>query len=200
MRKSVFIFGGGASITFLVSLALMLSMANVCFADTQPPAPMPTLAPDIKLDLKPAPGVAKPAVKPAATVHYIDVEPMAVVQNPQKYMDKNIKMKGTFDKFSVVGLDYKPAFRASEDYILFLIRKSTVKDHVIPLAEMKLFMTRKEAEKYIDLESGDEIQFSGKLFSAALGDPWIDVDSITILKKNKKAEDKNKEVKQPDEE
>ncbi len=144
---------------------------------------------------------AKPTeTKPAATkveskpnVVYEDVSALAVAQNPQKYLNKNIRIKGIFDKFSVVGLDYKPAFRSSEDYILFLIRKAEVKGHVIPLAEMKLFITRKEAEKHIDLESGDEIQFTGKVFATALSDPWIDVDSITIVTKSKKHLEKDKE-------
>ena len=128
---------------------------------------------------------ASPAAKPAVTTTYQDVLPLSVVQNPQKYVGKNIRIKAIFDKFSVVGLDYKPAFRSSEDYILFLIRKTECKGHIIPLAEMKLFITRKKAEKFIDLESGDEIEFTGKVFSAALGDPWIDVDDLKILSSKK---------------
>lgn len=128
---------------------------------------------------------APTAVKPAAVTTYQDVLPMNVVQNPQKYLGKNIRIKAIFDKFSVVGLDYKPAFRSSEDYILFLIRKTESKGHIIPLAEMKLFITRKKAEKFIDLESGDEIEFTGKVFSAALGDPWIDVNDLKILSSKK---------------
>lgn len=118
--------------------------------------------------------------------NYINVNPLEVVATPQKYLNKNIRIKGTFDKFSVVGLDYKPAYRSSEDYILFLIKRTEIKGHIIPLAEMKIFMTRKMAEKYIDLETGDEIEFTGKVFSTALSDPWIEIDSLKILNKVKK--------------
>ncbi len=127
----------------------------------------------------------------ATTKVYLDVNPLDVVANPQKYLNKDVKIRGIFDKFSVVGLDYKPAFRSSDDYILFLIKKNEIKGHSIPLAEMKIFIKRKEAEKFIDLDAGDEIQFTGKVFSTALSDPWIDVDTLTVLNKVKKAATKD---------
>ena len=42
-------------------------------------------------------------------------------------------------------------------------------------------MKRTEAEKHIDLDSGDEIEFCGKVFSNALGDVWMDVEKFTVL-------------------
>lgn len=129
----------------------------------------------------------------AKDTYYEEVDALDVVKYPNKYKNRCIKINAIFDKFSVVGLDYKPAFRSSEDYILFLIRKTEIKGHIIPLAEMKIFITRDEAEKYIDLESGDAIQFTGKVFSTALGDPWIEVNSLKIIdKKNKKTEAEKK--------
>lgn len=134
----------------------------------------------------PAAQQVKPVLKNEKTaIIYQDAAPLSVVQNPGKYLNKNIRMNAIFDKFSVVGLDYKPAFRSSEKYILFLIRKCEKNGHIIPLSEMKLFITREKAEKFIDLESGDEIEITGKVFSLALGDPWIDVDNLKILKSNK---------------
>ena len=49
------------------------------------------------------------------------------------------------------------------------------------------------AEKNIDLDAGDEIEFTGKVFSTALGDPWMDVDSFKVLtvKKPKKESAEN---------
>lgn len=120
---------------------------------------------------------------------YIDAKALDIVANPAKYLNKYVKVKAKFDKFSNLGLDYKPAFRSSEKYISFLIKRDDVINHTIPLSEMKIFMQRSEAEKYIDLEVGDEIEFSGFVFSNALGDVWIDVEKFTVL--TTKSKDKN---------
>ena len=48
---------------------------------------------------------------------------------------------------------------------------------------MKLFLKRDVAEKFIDLKTNDEIQISGTVFSDALGDAWIDVNKLTLIKK-----------------
>ncbi len=114
---------------------------------------------------------------------YQNVNSIDVVNNPNNYLNKKVKMDATFDKFSTLGLDYKPAFRNSKDYISFLIRRNDVVDHVIPLSEMKLFLKRDLAEKFIDLESGDKVQIFGHVFSNALGDPWIEVQSLKITQK-----------------
>ena len=52
-------------------------------------------------------------------------------------------------------------------------------DHVMPLPEMKLFLKRKDAEKFIDLESGDKIVIDGNVFSMARGDLWIEITKLT---------------------
>ena len=48
---------------------------------------------------------------------------------------------------------------------------------------MKLFLKRKEAEKFIELKTDDEIQIKGIVFSDALGDAWVDVTDINLIKK-----------------
>lgn len=119
--------------------------------------------------------------------YYINTKPLDVVKNPNKYLNKKIRIKATFDKFTNLGLDYKPAMRSSQEYISFLILRDDVGENIIPLSEMKLFITRKMAEKFIELETGDKIQIEGTLFSTALSDSWIDVKKITIIsKKNPK--------------
>ena len=123
------------------------------------------------------------------------VDAMDVVKYPSRYLNRKIKIDAIFDKFSVVGLDYKPAFRSSEDYILFLIRKTEVEGHIIPLSEMKIFIKRDEAEKYVDLEAGDKIQFTGKVFSNALGEPWIEVDCLTVKDKIKSEKELSSKLK-----
>lgn len=119
------------------------------------------------------------------------IAPLSVVEAPQKYLNKTVVMKATFDKFSTLGLDYKKAMRSSADYIGFLIQRDDVADHNVPLSEMKLFIKREYAEKFIELDTGDKIEITGKVFSTALGDPWIDVSKITIVQKKPNPE-KNK--------
>jgi len=110
------------------------------------------------------------------------VKPLDLVDNPDEYLNKKVKINAVFDKFSILGLDYKPAMRSSEKYITFLIQRPNVSND-IPLSEMKNFITREMAEKFIELNNGDTIEYTGTVFSTALGDVWIDVDNLTILKK-----------------
>ena len=121
----------------------------------------------------------------------INAMPLNIVANPSKYLNKTVKMQATFDKFSTLGLDYKKALRPSSDYIGILIQRDDVIDHNIPLSEMKLFLKKDLAEKYIDLDSGDKIEIVAKVFSTALNDPWLDIESLNVIKKAKKEENKD---------
>ena len=112
---------------------------------------------------------------------YVLTNPLDIVANPTKYLNKKVKIKAKFDKFSTLGLDYKPAFKNSEKYITFLIKRGNVLNYTVPLAEMKNFLSRDIAEKYIDLKPGDEIEYTGTVFSDALSDAWIDVNSFKVL-------------------
>ncbi len=133
-------------------------------------------------------GVQQSQVQTTKT--YINVNPLDIVARPNFYLNKNVKIKAKFDKFSTLGLDYKPALRSSEKYISFLIQRPDITDHNIPLSELKIFLDRNEAEKYIDLNSGDTVEFTGKVFSNALGDAWMDVDKFTVLSTKPKTETK----------
>lgn len=139
----------------------------------------------------------KPAAQAAAKskmppIVYEQVNPLTVVISPEKYLNKHIKIRAEFDKFSTLGLDYKPAYRSSEKYITFLIKRDDVINNVVPLSEMKNFLARDIAEKYIDLKPGDDIEYTGLVFSNALGDVWISVDNFTVLKQNTPAQDTTK--------
>lgn len=134
-----------------------------------------------KVSAQPAATQTKPA-NTATTVQVFQVAPLTVVNSPSSYLNKIVLMKAKFDKFSTLGLDYKPALRSSDDYISFLIKRDDT-THDIPLSEMKLFLKRDVAEKFIDLKTDDEIEIKGKVFSDALGDTWIDVSELKILKK-----------------
>ena len=117
---------------------------------------------------------------------YTRVNALEVVSNPYKFINRNIKIVGKFDKFSTLGLDYPPAMRSHEKYISFMIQRPDITNHNIPLSELKIFLKKEVAEKNIDLDAGDEIEFCGKVFSTALGDAWIDVHDFKVINKVKK--------------
>jgi hypothetical protein len=133
----------------------------------------------------------KPITKSKSIVNYIQVSPLSVVENPDKYLNKNITFEAEYVSFSSLGLDYPPAKRDSSKYISVLIKRDDVNTNVIPLSEMKIFITRELAEKNVDIETGDKVKIEGKVFSTALGDPWVDVDTFKIIS-IKKSDDKNK--------
>lgn len=107
---------------------------------------------------------------------------LAIVASPKSYLGKTVTFNAKFDKFSTLGLDYKTAYKSSEEYISFLIKRDDTA-HDIPLSELKLFLKREMAEKFVDLKLNDEIQITGNVFSDALGDAWIDVSNLVIIKK-----------------
>jgi len=163
-------------------LALIVSVAGLgCFAQVRenmisavtsaPPAQTKPVTEEPKQD-----NANEQAAKAAEPVH--SVNPLSVVKNPNAYLNKRINVVTRFGKFATLGLDYKPAFRSSETYISFLIFRPDT-DKNIPLSEMKLFIKRSAAEKLIDLKEGDKVQFSGTVFSNALGDAWVDVDNLS---------------------
>ncbi|MCM1265675.1 MAG: hypothetical protein NC200_05695 [Candidatus Gastranaerophilales bacterium] len=122
----------------------------------------------------------KPAVQHTIPLTNL-VNPIDVVKKPSSYIGKKINVSARFDKFATLGLDYKPAFRSSETYISFLIMRNDTNKN-IPLSEMKLFIKRSAAEKLIELKEGDKVQFTGTVFSSALGDAWVDVEKLEKIK------------------
>jgi len=120
---------------------------------------------------------------------FIQVKPLDLVNNPENYLNKNIKMYAQFNKFSTLGLDYDKAMRSSKDYISILIKRPDVAEqYTIPLSELKLFVKRGEAEKLLDMKNGDKIEITGKVFSTALNDPWVDAYTFKSLEPEQKKE------------
>lgn len=134
--------------------------------------------------------VATP-VKQTAPAVQAATKPLDIVNNPTAYLNQTVRMNATFDKFATLGLDYKTAMRSSEEYISFLILRDD-NEHDIPLSEMKLFLKRDMAEKHIDLKTNDKVFITGKVFSDALGDPWIDVIDLYITEKAPEKDGVNK--------
>lgn len=151
---------------------------------TTPPAKPKTKAasPDAaKKDNKPEKPSAAEIDASIASATYVDV--LALLQNPQAYLNKRVTFTGTFNRFADIALDYKKAFRDSRDYVTFFILRPDVTTSTIPLSELKLFFPRKKSSEVLDVEAGDKIQVVGTEFSTALGEPWIDVEHIKILEK-----------------
>jgi len=125
---------------------------------------------------------------------FMAVAPLDLVHNPNNFLNKDIKMTANFHKFSTLGLDYDKAMRSSKDFISILIKRPDVPDkYTIPLSEMKIIMKRDAAEDLLDMESGDKVEISGKVFSSALNDPWIEVyelNNLTPKKEEEKADKK----------
>lgn len=170
-------------------LAILVTVAGLgCFASSQISdnkfSAVPTAPPAQTKPVTETPAEAKPAAAVNNTVTPVKirlVNPLMVVKAPTMFLNKRINCIVRFDKFATLGLDYKPAFRSSENYISFLIFRPDT-DKNIPLPEMKLFLPRKSAEKFIDLKENDKVQFSGIVFSNALGDVWVDVDTLAKVK------------------
>ncbi len=129
----------------------------------------------------------KPLVKQAQSVAYLNVSPVEVVNNPSRYLNKNITFNAEFVAYTSLGLDYKPAYRDPNKFIGILVRRPDVSDYTIPLSEMKIFVSRETAEKNMELDAGDKVKISGKVFSTALGDPWVDVTGFTVVSKKEKS-------------
>ena len=137
------------------------------------------------------PSTVKLQAKTPANTQYITLKsPIMLVDNPAQYLNKHVEFTAKFNKFSNLGLDYPPTSRGSQVYTGFLIERDDVTTHVIPLSELKMFIKISDLKQYSDLTSGDKIKIKGKVFSAALGDPWLDIEGITILE-HPKSESKN---------
>ena len=163
----------------IISLFLSLFIANLSYgaAVQQKPAAQP--------QAKSTAQVSTPIQAP------INTTSLNIVAHPQYYLNKTVKIQATFDKFSTLGLDYSKAMRSSAKYIGILIQRDDVVHHNIPLSEMKLFLTKEMAEKHLDLDTGDKIELTAKVFSTALNDPWLDIVDLKIIKKVKKEDVKN---------
>lgn len=146
---------------------------------------LPSMAIEADVAVQPVAEVKKEIVK-KEVVKPICASSLDIIEEPAKYLNKDVKVKATFDKFSTLGLDYKPAFKDSKDYITILIKRDDVKDHTIPLSELKLFVKREIAEKkLIDLETGDKIEFDANVFSNALGDAWAEIQTVNVVSTKK---------------
>ena len=147
---------------------------------------------DIQAYSAPLAAPEKPsAVKQQQKIDYISVSPLEIVDNPDKYLNKHVTFDAEFIAFSSLGLDYKPAFKDGTKDIGLLIKRENAGNHTIPLSEMKIFLNRDLAEKHVDLEQGDKVKISAKVFSTALSDPWLEVETFSVISQKNKKSDKD---------
>jgi len=122
------------------------------------------------------PGSAKiPSVCLGEPTELVDL-----VSEPAKYLGKKIVIEGEFYSFSTLALDYEPAMRSSKDYIGLVLARPDQTE--IPLVELKIAAALKNfKEKNINLEHGNKLAIKGKVYAVALGEPWVDVEEISLL-------------------
>lgn len=167
-------------LNIIIITLLILNVSSPSFAATS----TPTKATNVKATSKTVNNTVQ-----NKKIDYITLStPTSIVNNPYSYLNKYVQFPARFNKFSTLGLDYKPAMRESHGYIGVLIERDDVGDSniVIPLSELKMFMKRSDAEKYTDMNTRDRIFIKGKVFSTALGDPWLDIIELKVLPKEKK--------------
>lgn len=145
------------------------------------PAEKKTTDKDKKTPDKKAGADKKDAPVPVVEVpieNVVAVQPEELVAKPHEFLGKNVKFTGNFASFSNLALDYKPAMRPSKTHLSMLIRQP--KPGAVPLSELKLAMPIPK-EKHPDtlmlanLKEGDKVEIIGKVFSAALDDPWVEI-------------------------
>lgn len=135
----------------------------------------------------------KPTPEPVIE-NVVPCSPEDLVAKPRDFLGKNVKFNANFFAFSNLALDYKPAYRAAKTHLSFLILRP--KSHV-PLSELKLAMMipkEKDPDTQLlaTLKDGDSLEITGKVFSTALDDPWVEV--LRMKKLNAASDDKDKKA------
>lgn len=107
----------------------------------------------------------------------VAVQPDDLVAKPHEFLGKNVKFQANFAAFTNLALDYKPAMKPSKTYLSMLIRRPTQN---VPLSELKLAMlipkeNHSDTQLLANLKEGDKLEIIGKVFSAALDDPWVEI-------------------------
>jgi hypothetical protein len=194
MNKQIF---RAATLTVAMMAATVTQLAPSNAAPS-PAAKPATTKPAEKTPEKAPEKATKPTPEPVIeNVQNVNAEQL--VDKPHEYLNRNVKFVANFFAFTSLALDYKPALRPAKSHLSFLV----VKDGThMPLSELKLAMAipkEKDAENTLlaKLKDGDQVEITGKVFSTALDDPWVDVLRLKLLKaapdEKKIAEEKDKD-------
>ena len=105
----------------------------------------------------------------------------SLIQKPKSFKGKTVYLHGEFHSYSTIALDYPKAYRSSKKYIGIVLARPDKKN--IPLVELKLAVPLtqfKDADN--SPEHGDEIYLKARVFEVALGEPWLDISQVTVIK------------------
>ena len=97
--------------------------------------------------------------------------------------NKKVKIVGDFFSFSSLPLDYQNAFKDSKKFIGIVLSRPDQKQ--IPLVELKLAAKLelfKDEKKPLVIEHGDQVKINAKVYEVALGEPWLEISSIEIVR------------------
>lgn len=184
--------------TAISAAAIILASGFVLPINTMA-APAKPAAKTEKEKEKEKPAEKKESSKPEVVIENVQsVTPDQLIEKPHEYLNKNVRFTANFYAFSSLALDYKPAMRASKQYLSFLVTKETSK---VPLSEIKLAMVmpkendEKDNKLLTQLKEGDQVEITGKVFNTALDDPWLDVLKLKKLKSAPEEKDKDKDKK-----
>jgi hypothetical protein len=173
---------------------LLCSLTAVCLlAVVQPALLLATAEAKVTSTVVKKPAVLMPVTASGAPI--VLNSSLELVRQPQAYLNKTVTFEGEFRAFSGLGLDYKPALRESKEFVTLLVRRPDVTQRTIPLSELKLFYPRKKTEALTKLEPGAKVRFTGKVFSTALGDPWLELSSIEVTQAAPKKPSKEEAAK-----
>lgn len=107
-----------------------------------------------------------------------------LILEPEKFLNKDLTIEGEFYSFSTIPLDYEKAMKSSKDFIGLILARPDQTE--IPLVELKLAAPLKMfKEGDLNIEHGDIISLEAKVYAVALGEPWLEVEEISLEKKAK---------------
>ncbi len=115
------------------------------------------------------------------------VELKELVAKPKDFLNKKLTIEGDFYSFSSLSLDYKKALRESKDFIGIILSRPDKKD--IPLVELKISAPLELFKNEdISIDHGDKLRLNTKVYAVALGEPWLELKDLEIIKKVEKEE------------
>lgn len=110
-----------------------------------------------------------------------------LVASPKQYLNKKIEIEGDFNSFSSLSLDYQKALKDSKEFIGIILNRPDVPE--IPLVELKISVPLEMFKNdNISIEYGDKLHLTSKVYAVALGEPWLEVKSLEVIKKAVKEE------------
>ena len=110
-----------------------------------------------------------------------------LVTSPKLFLNKKVEIEGDFNSFSSLSLDYPKALKDSKEYIGIILSRPDEPE--IPLVELKISVPLEIfKDENISIDYGDKLHLTSKVYAVALGEPWLEVKSLEVIKKAVKEE------------